>query len=322
VKAATIEYFNQLLKKRKLDSFLLIIDIQNDEILLVRDSEYGDYKITTKNLTSVIPLHKKRKHNQNLLRLKEKYVGKEIKEGIKIIDIFYGPDHGYKNRSFYFNYIGACGHRCINTYATLTKHIKTFKCTYCSSNSFIHGERKKGLPRRTYVYTSWLSIKSKLDKKYHDFICFRDELGEKPSSYARIIEIDGKPVWNNLEQISTDQDINLISSAIRQAFRYSKKYKECKENARVETNEGIRYQCAVCKNLFKSKQIQVDHISPIQPLDGSKLTRDGLIEKIWDSPIQILDRQCHSKKTCNENSIRREARNDQIRAYCQSNSAA
>lgn len=308
-----IERANEILINKRLDDIICVIDIE-DEILTIRDVEYGDYQVQQKNLAMCMnfPIHKKRQHADKLKRLKEKYLDSLLNE-VKVVNIFYGPDHGYKNRSFYFKYIGKCGHTCVNTYAVLKRHIKTFECKHCKENgkSFKHGERKRingVVGKRSSTYTSWLSIKSKLSEKYQDFTYFKDEIGIKPPN-SKISEIDGKPLWKSKSGFYTvDREINIIAGAIRQSFRQSKNYKLCQQRARVETNEGVRYQCAICKNLFKLKETQVDHIIPIQHLDGSPLTRDGLIERIWDSPIQVLDRECHVRKTSEEIAIRKKVK--------------
>lgn len=80
-------------------------------------------------------------------------------------------------------------------------------------------------------------------------------------------------------------------------------------NARVD--RGL-YKCANCEQLFKSKEIQLDHIEPVVPLEVTGL------EQSWDSYItrmfcraegyQAICEQCHDMKSAVEVQIRKENR--------------
>lgn len=289
----------------------LTVDQVTEHTVTVTDKDYGTYYIDIKNLAplSTVAPHKNRKHEARLERMRLKYVGKTVK-GLTVLDLFYGPDRGYKNRSFYLTVAGTCGHTTINTYAGITRHKKTFSCQACSAT--IHGYRGKTngvLKKRTTTYTTWQRVKNTLNPKYQDFEVFRREIGEKPFKKAEIRELNGKLAWFNIA-IVEESEINLIATAVRAAFHHSEIYKQCVANSRVETELGPRYRCATCFLLFKRTEVEVDHIDPIKPIDGSGLTRINVIDRIFTEGVQILDKGCHTKKSTVENKERRLAKKE------------
>lgn len=82
---------------------------------------------------------------------------------------------------------------------------------------------------------------------------------------------------------------------------------EALKRARIE--RGL-YQCAMCKQSFKAKQVHVDHIEPVVPLNNDW----GWMEIKWDIYIprllceveqfQILCTTCHDCKTQIEDQMR------------------
>lgn len=303
----TIETAKASLRNKNLHQFVSPIKIDEaNEIIIVLDIDYGEYATPIKNLSPSMsfPLHKNRRFNLRLDKARKLHVGKKV-NGVEIIGLFYGPEQGYKNRSFYLEYTGECGHKGIASYAALTKHKKSFSCPSCSKVT--HGERTKiegKLKKRTSTYVYWQRFKDSLPSRYGDFSIFRKELGEKPYKKATIELVEGKFIWVNL-QLDQDKELNLIAMSIRQAFRHSDIYKNALNSSRVETEKGTRYLCAMCKKLNSRKAIQVDHIEPIAPLDGSPLIKATLIDRVWTDKIQILDKKCHTKKSTEENAIRR-----------------
>jgi len=104
---------------------------------------------------------------------------------------------------------------------------------------------------------------------------------------------------------------NRIIGALRQEFKYSPLYQEAKRRYRVEKHEGkfkngrdkygVYYRCAMCKELFKDKQIQIDHKIPIGP-QGYSL--DGWLRRAWcidtggaDNLQALCKEKCHKAKT-------------------------
>ena len=61
------------------------------------------------------------------------------------------------------------------------------------------------------------------------------------------------------------------------------------------------YQCAHCKDWFKDKEIQVDHIIPV----GTLRCYDdlvGFLKRLTpEEGFQVLCKECHAKKTLAEN---------------------
>jgi hypothetical protein len=307
----TLESANESLKEKGVDSFLKVIEINDEsDTIIVNDNVYGNYVTIKKSLCAVtkFPLHKKRAFQERLEKAKQKHIGKKIK-GHLITNLFYGPDIGYKNRSFILEVMAECGHTCLTTSSILTKHKKTLFCQKCShvtngERTTINGIRKI----RTSTYAYWANHNSKFPEKYKDYPTFLRDAGEKPRK-SKLDFIDGKPVWSSLKiENEEDKELALIATSVRQIFRYSKYYKDAIEKSRVETEEGSRYRCNKCKKLFRISHIQVDHINPIKPLDGSPLNKDTLLDVIWTDKIQILDKACHQEKSTYENKVRKENR--------------
>lgn len=104
----------------------------------------------------------------------------------------------------------------------------------------------------------------------------------------------------------TNKDKNNIIGALRQAFKYSEIHKNAKRRARVEKHEGkfkngrdkvrVYYQCAKCNGLFKSNYVDIDHIDPIGPFNGSF---DSWIKRCFTAveSLQVLCKDCHKGKT-------------------------
>lgn len=123
-----------------------------------------------------------------------------------------------------------------------------------------------------------------------------------------------------------------IKGAVRRMFRLSPQFREVMQKARVELpplkkkdgGDGkrpqVRYRCACCGELFPQKYVQVDHINPvIQPhRDLNEMSYDEIVRAIFcdiynlqvicSTPIKDLPkgmRSCHSKKTNEENFVRK-----------------
>lgn len=304
-----VESANISIKNKNLGLFLKVVSINNSNVK-VEDVKYGVYTIDIQHLapSMPVPLHKKRRTYNRLEVLKQKHIGK-IFNSFTILDVFYGPDRGYKTRGFLVEYKNICGHDGITSLSILKKHKKNITCHSCAKTT--HGERKKIegiLKKRTRTYSSWVTLKKDLPSKFNAYIDFLDEVGEKPAKNAKLTRItEDKYVWVD-NSVSNNTDLNLISTAIRQVFRYSSLYKNCIESSKVESDKKTLYRCAKCGGLSNRKDIQVDHIDPIMPITGVSLTKDTLIDRIWTDGIQILDRKCHTEKSTYENKLRKENR--------------
>lgn len=239
--------------------------------------------------------------------VKKKVVGTVIK-GALILDVFYAPDRGYKGKSFYLVYKCTCGKMLECPQASI-KHKKTMLCMGCAGTK--HGERRKieGKLKKSPTYSYWNTHHKEFPERYHDFETFRKEVGTKPSSRSIIKIVEDRLCWVNSQVLSIDDiELNIIATAIRQAFKHSSIYLDTVSKARVETPLGTRYICALCGKLFKLKEMEVDHVVPITPVDGSPLEKSTLIERIWTDNVQLIDHECHVKKSTEENRTRKQAK--------------
>lgn len=273
------------------------------------DVKYGKYIVDIKALApaTYFPRHKKRAHDIKVQKRVDALLGKRINE-LVVKEVFYGPDRGYKNRSIYVIYLGDCGHSGIFTASAFERSKRTVACGKCEKTK--HGERVRVegvLKNRTPTYLSWMSAKKKLPAEYSDFDYFKEVMGEKPSKRSIVEMTDDGPKWI-IKTILEDDEANMIAMAVRQAFRHSTLYKKCIEEAKVETENGSRYECAMCGQLTRRNNIQVDHTDPVAPLDGSPVTKENLIDRIWTDQIQVLDKSCHTKKSTIENKTRKAAK--------------
>lgn len=62
------------------------------------------------------------------------------------------------------------------------------------------------------------------------------------------------------------------------------------------------YKCALCQDQFPLKDIEVDHVEPVIPISGWK-SWDDTIRRVFCRPSgwQVLCKQCHIKKSAEEN---------------------
>lgn len=108
-----------------------------------------------------------------------------------------------------------------------------------------------------------------------------------------------------------------ITEGIRKGFKYTTRDKYMRE-ARIElpryTKSGkvslipdVRYECANCQELFKSNQIQVDHIDPVVALKKQldEYTIDEYTNNTFFNKCQVLCKPCHKEKTVKENKMRK-----------------
>jgi 5-methylcytosine-specific restriction endonuclease McrA len=70
---------------------------------------------------------------------------------------------------------------------------------------------------------------------------------------------------------------------------------------------AYHYKCASCKNLFTTKDIQIDHIQPVvDPIKGF-ISYDDFIDRLFcqKDNLQVLCKPCHKIKTNEEKQKRK-----------------
>jgi 5-methylcytosine-specific restriction endonuclease McrA len=97
-------------------------------------------------------------------------------------------------------------------------------------------------------------------------------------------------------------------SVLRKASRFWAPARECLTKARVA--RGI-YKCQLCEELVGNKEIKIDHINPVIPLEGSK-SWDETIERLFceEDGYQAICKKCHDEKTKQENLQRKALRKE------------
>lgn len=107
----------------------------------------------------------------------------------------------------------------------------------------------------------------------------------------------------------------IINTLRRASFRW-KPRGECKKAAKVKVGEyktgrdKFGYRCAICKEVYKSGEVQIDHkfavICPIEGFTGF----DSFIERMFcnEENFQSLCDLCHNEKTGIEKDFRKRVR--------------
>lgn len=109
-----------------------------------------------------------------------------------------------------------------------------------------------------------------------------------------------------------------VIEGARKTFRYSIFHRNALMDARVEKPKfkkdgnlakvpDVYYECKKCQELFKQKEVQVDHIEPVVPIgtEEKEMTVDEYVERAVFGKVQVLCRPCHKNKTNKENTERR-----------------
>lgn len=99
-----------------------------------------------------------------------------------------------------------------------------------------------------------------------------------------------------------------IAALRRASYRWPGRYTAMKA-AHIDRNA---YKCAKCENIFPKKEIRLDHIEPVVPVEGFKNGSDFDLHEfaerllVEENQFQVLCNNCHHEKSQGENSKRRE----------------
>lgn len=96
---------------------------------------------------------------------------------------------------------------------------------------------------------------------------------------------------------------SFIRSALRQKSRWWKPISQAKAKARRNSksvNKRLKYEykCAICKDWWPEKQVEVDHIIPAGSL-SSYGDLPGFVERLFceEKDLRVLCKDCHKKIT-------------------------
>ena len=116
-----------------------------------------------------------------------------------------------------------------------------------------------------------------------------------------------------------NKQIELIKNALRQVARYMPAKAIALELARNWLDHGVRggakYRCAECAKSFGSKEVQVDHIQPVVPLDREIKDWNEYMSRLFCSSdnLQVLCKPCHKDKCNEETKIRTQFKHSLIK---------
>ena len=113
-----------------------------------------------------------------------------------------------------------------------------------------------------------------------------------------------------------------ILSAIKRCFSRSPLHRDVLTKAKHLTEKGpkggARYTCADCGDHFAQGKVQVDHISPVIPVDvtARDMSWDEIVDRIFCPPgnYQTICVDCHKVKSKEENKLRRSLKKDKKNA--------
>jgi 5-methylcytosine-specific restriction endonuclease McrA len=108
---------------------------------------------------------------------------------------------------------------------------------------------------------------------------------------------------------------NLHSWLKQKLRRLSYQWPEMREatvKARVERG---KYKCASCEGIFGPKEINRDHINPVDDVETGFTNWDNYIDRLFCSAdlIQILCKTCHSYKSSLEQTIRAQVKRQKLK---------
>ena len=112
----------------------------------------------------------------------------------------------------------------------------------------------------------------------------------------------------------TKKKIKAVESLEVRRFKFVKKelrWASLKWEERTKAKNRARikrgfYKCEECNGEFNVKDIELDHIEPVQPVNGKKLDYNEYLERLLPTAeeFQVLCTSCHNGKTLQENLVR------------------
>lgn len=110
---------------------------------------------------------------------------------------------------------------------------------------------------------------------------------------------------------------SFVKSALRSAsVKWPPRYQTLHESyagVRLNPKSGRmakHYQCNCCKALFPAKDVQVNHIDPVIPIEGFT-TWDEVVRRMYceKEGLEVLCKPCHKEITKEENEARKAHKN-------------
>jgi len=103
------------------------------------------------------------------------------------------------------------------------------------------------------------------------------------------------PTW------TTAKFWSFVRSGLRVKWtRWPPKYEALNDVRRTVTGKRHRfeYQCSACKDFFKQKEVEVDHIQPVGSLNDYK-DLPGFVERLFTSKqgLRVVCKPCHKEIT-------------------------
>ena len=94
-----------------------------------------------------------------------------------------------------------------------------------------------------------------------------------------------------------------VKAKLRSASLYWPPRSEAMRLARVERG---KYRCSLCLDLFRSNQVQLDHIEPVVDVRVGFVDFNTFIERLFCDVenFSVVCKACHESKTAIEDSMR------------------
>lgn len=125
-----------------------------------------------------------------------------------------------------------------------------------------------------------------------------------------------------LKNPKSNKERGLIKGALRRVFSRSELRQQIVAAATIEHHDPERPRvtkwvfCSECGLIFPKYQAQVDHRSPLIPVDKmlEDLTWDEIVDRLWcvRDNLAVVDKDCHKAKSKEENKQRLEFKKGRV----------